>query len=119
MSTFMRPNDKTPSTSISIAITATESGRRRARRTIHIIRSAEDRGYSRRRSLHITSEHISKNMAGRRARQVKIGERRITLGQCADASLADGANERGLRDWGGVQQAGGFVVAQHQVHVLD
>src|SRR5262249_38389613 len=36
MSTFMRRNDTTPSTRSRIAITATVSGRRSARRTIHI-----------------------------------------------------------------------------------
>jgi hypothetical protein len=37
MSTFIMVNDRTPSTSISNAMTATESGRRNANRTSHII----------------------------------------------------------------------------------
>src|SRR5262245_17141291 len=40
MSTFIREKDRTPSTNIRSAMTATESGRRRARRTIHIGREA-------------------------------------------------------------------------------
>src|SRR5260370_15379527 len=37
MSTFIKVNDRTPITSISNAMTATESGRRSASRTIHIM----------------------------------------------------------------------------------
>ena len=37
MSPFMRENDNPPSTSISSAIMATESGRRSARGTIHTV----------------------------------------------------------------------------------
>src|ERR1700678_1638452 len=43
MSTFIRLNERTPMTSSNMAVTATESGRRSARRTIHIS-CAEDRG---------------------------------------------------------------------------
>ena len=38
MSTFISSNERTPSTSIKRAITATEIGRRNARRTSHIIK---------------------------------------------------------------------------------
>src|SRR6266851_3990757 len=55
MSTFMRPKLSTPSTSIRSAITATESGRRSARRTIHI-RYAESELSSLSRNRAVTSQ---------------------------------------------------------------
>src|SRR5581483_1271334 len=57
ISTFMSENDRTPSTSISSAITATESGRRNARRTIHI----NERCYRKRRLLERLRPEVSES----------------------------------------------------------
>src|SRR6516225_9935876 len=44
MSTFISEKESTPSSNIRSAVTATESGRRKARRTIHIGREAFGNG---------------------------------------------------------------------------